>query len=60
MNLWQTDFLLIIPSQALKQMDNSIKNLEMDLQNNARAATDPDDKFAESMGQFSKGKNPTP
>jgi len=40
--------------KALKQMDNSIKNLEMDLQNNARAATDPDDKFAESMGQFSK------
>ena len=37
-------------------MDNSIKNLEMDLQNAARSSTDPDDMFAESMGQFSKGK----
>jgi len=40
--------------KALKQMDNSIKNLEMDLQNAARSSTDPDDMFAESMGQFSK------
>ena len=38
-------------------MDNSIKNLEMDLQNAARSSTDPDDMFAESMGQFSKGKH---
>ena len=37
-------------------MDNSIKNLEMDLQNAARGALDPDDRFEESMGQFSKGK----
>ena len=36
-------------------MDNSIKNLEVDLQNAARSSTDPDDMFAESMGQFSKG-----
>ena len=42
--------------KVLKQMDNSIKNLEMDLKNNARNTTDPDDRFEEAMGQFSKGQ----
>lgn len=30
--------------KALKQMDSSIKNLEMDLKNAARVAVDPDDR----------------
>ena len=30
--------------KVLKQMDSSIKNLEMDLKNATRAAADPDDK----------------
>ncbi len=41
--------------KVLKQMDSSIKNLEMDLKNAARApTTEPDDRFAEAMGAFSK------
>ena len=39
-------------SKTLKQMDNSIKNLEMDLKNSARAVQDRDDKFEECMGSF--------
>ena len=31
--------------KILKQMDSSIKNLEMDLKNASRAATDPDDRY---------------
>jgi len=38
--------------KALKQMDNSIKNLETDLKNASRVSTDPDDKFEEAMGAF--------
>ena len=38
--------------KALKQMDNSIKNLETDLKNASRVSTDPDDKFEEAMGTF--------
>ncbi|XP_023337546.1 protein diaphanous isoform X3 [Eurytemora carolleeae] len=40
--------------KALKNMDNSVKNLETDLKNASRGNTDPDDKFEETMGQFSK------
>ena len=38
--------------KLLKQMDSSIKNLEMDLKNAARAPLERDDKFAEAMGDF--------
>jgi len=38
--------------KALKQMDNSIRNLETDLKNASRVSTDPDDKFEEAMGNF--------
>ena len=40
-------------------MDNSLKNLETDLKNAARN-TDPDDKFEETMGEFSQGSKPCP
>jgi len=39
--------------KALKQMDNSIKNLETDLKNSSRTNQDPDDRFEEAMGTFS-------
>jgi len=39
--------------KVLKQMDNSLKNLETDLKNAARNS-DPDDKFEEAMGHFSQ------
>ncbi len=32
--------------KVLKQMDSSIKNLEMDLKNAARAPAEPDDRYA--------------
>ena len=38
--------------KTLKQMDSSIKNLEMDLKNAARNPTEKDDRFAEAMGAF--------
>merc|ERR1719259_1493878 len=38
--------------KVLKQMDNSIKNLEMDLKNAARSPLEKDDRFMESMGAF--------
>ena len=38
--------------KLLKQMDSSIKALDMDLKNAARAAPERDDKFSESMGAF--------
>ena len=38
--------------KVLKQMDASIKNLEMDLKNAARSAAEKDDRFAEAMGAF--------
>jgi len=38
--------------KVLKQMDNSIKNLEMDLKNAARAPLEKDDRFMEAMGAF--------
>ena len=38
--------------KLLKQMDSSIKNLEMDLKNAARSPLERDDKFAECMGAF--------
>merc|ERR1719431_855432 len=40
--------------KTLKQMDSSIKNLEMDLKNSARTVQDKDDKFEECMGTFAK------
>jgi len=40
--------------KTLKQMDNSIKNLETDLKNSARTVQDKDDKFEECMGSFAK------
>merc|ERR550519_154791 len=40
--------------KTLKQMDSSIKNLETDLKNQARAGADPDDNFAVAMGTFSQ------
>ena len=40
--------------KTLKQMDNSIKNLETDLKNSARTTHDRDDKFEECMGSFAK------
>merc|ERR1719361_727895 len=39
--------------KGLKQMDSSIKNLEMDLKNAARGQVEKDDRFAEAMGPFS-------
>ena len=39
--------------KILKQMDNSIKNLETDLKNSSRTNQDPDDGFEEAMGTFS-------
>ena len=39
--------------KVLKQMDNSIKNLETDLKNSSRTNQDPDDGFEEAMGTFS-------
>ena len=39
-------------SKILKQMDSSIKNLEMDLKNAARAPTEKDDRFSDAMGAF--------
>jgi len=39
--------------KVLKQMDNSIKNLETDLKNSSRTNQDPDDRFEEAMGTFS-------
>jgi diaphanous 2 len=38
--------------KLLKQMDNSIKALDMDLKNNAKAAPERDDRFAQAMGEF--------
>ena len=38
--------------KSLKQMDSSIKNLEMDLKNAARAPAEKDDRFSEAMGAF--------
>ena len=38
--------------KLLKQMDSSIKALDMDLKNAARAAPERDDKFSEAMGAF--------
>ncbi len=38
--------------KGLKQMDSSIKNLEMDLKNAARAPAEKDDCFSEAMGAF--------
>ena len=38
--------------KLLKQMDNSIKALDMDLKNNAKAAPEKDDRFAQAMGEF--------
>jgi len=38
--------------KVLKQMDSSIKNLDMDLDNVARVPSGPDDRFAEAMGEF--------
>lgn len=38
--------------KVLKQMDSSIKNLEMDLKNAARTAIERDDRFVEAMGSF--------
>jgi diaphanous 2 len=38
--------------KLLKQMDDSIKALEMDLKNNAKAAREKDDRFAQAMGEF--------
>merc|ERR1719259_262311 len=38
--------------KVLKQMDNSIKNLETDLKNAARTAQEKDDRFVEAMGAF--------
>jgi diaphanous 2 len=38
--------------KVLKQMDSSIKNLEMDLKNAARAPVEKDDRFSEAMGAF--------
>ena len=38
--------------KLLKQMENSIKALDMDLKNAARAAPEKDDQFAEAMGPF--------
>ncbi len=40
--------------KVLKQMDSAIKNLEMDLKNASRTPADPDDRFLEAMGAFSK------
>ena len=38
--------------KVLKQMDSSIKNLEMDLKNAQRSAVEKDDRFVEAMGSF--------
>ena len=38
--------------KTLKQMDSSIKNLEMDLKNNVKAASTDDDRFLDVMGNF--------
>ena len=38
--------------KVLKQMDSSIKNLEMDLKNAQRNPAEKDDRFVEAMGQF--------
>ncbi len=35
--------------KVLKQMDSSIKNLEMDLKNAARAPAEPDDRYEASL-----------
>ena len=39
--------------KVLKQMDNSIRNLETDLKNSSRTNQEPDDKFEDAMGTFS-------
>ncbi|XP_040571681.1 protein diaphanous isoform X5 [Lepeophtheirus salmonis] len=39
-------------SKILKQMDSSVKNLEMDLKNAARVPQEPEDTFMQVMGDF--------
>ena len=38
--------------KSLKQMDSSIKNLEMDLKNASRIPAEKDDRFIDSMNEF--------